>query len=75
MAVCRKRFLAEKSTRIKDRRGVPRRSSHKPRSAGLFGGFHTAVGFAALKKFRRGSAAKDYCGKRFRLLLPQYMAF
>ena len=36
MAVCRKRFLAEKSTRIKDRRGVPRRSSHKAPQCGAF---------------------------------------
>jgi len=47
----------------------------KPRSAGLFEGFHTAVCFAALKKIRRGSAARDYCRKGFRLLLPPHMAF
>ena len=35
----------------------------KPRSAGLFEGFHTAVGFAALKKIHRGAVVRD--------LLPQ----
>ena len=47
----------------------------KPRSAGLFEELHTAVGFAALKKFRRGAAAREYCRRGFRLILPPYMAF
>ena len=47
----------------------------KPRSAGLFEGFHTAVGFEVLKKIRRGADARDYCRKGFRLLLPPHMAF
>lgn len=63
MTVCRKRWLTEKSTRIKDRRGVPRRPGHKAPQCGAFEGFHTAVGFAALKKIRRGAVVRD--------LLPQ----
>ena len=75
MTVCRKRWLTEKSTRIKDRRGVPRRSGHKAPQCGAFHADSTAVGSAALKKFRRGAAVRDYCRRGFRLLLPPYMAF